>query len=197
MPSTSDILRDIPDAFDSERLTIRSPRPGDGAELNAAVLESWAELRPWLPWTVTKPTVEESESTMRQAYARFVTREDLWLLLFLKKSNTLVGSSGLHVRDWNVPRFEIGYWLRTRFTGQGYMTEAVRAIAEFGFGALGAQRLEIHCDRLNQSSVAVARRAGFKLEGALHHHHRHHLTGELRDIMLFARLAGDYLTNCL
>jgi ribosomal-protein-serine acetyltransferase len=190
MASTSHILRDIPDTFDSQRLTIRSPRPGDGSELNAAVLESWAELRPWLPWTLTKPTIAESESTMRQAHAKFLTREDLWLLLFLKKSNTLVGSSGLHVRDWSVPRFEIGYWLRTRFAGQGYMTEAVLAIADFAFGVLDAQRLEIRCDSLNEPSAAVARRAGFAEEGILRHEHRHHLSGELRDILLFARLPG-------
>jgi ribosomal-protein-serine acetyltransferase len=191
MASTNHILRDIPDTFDSQRLTIRSPRPGDGPELNAAVLESWAQLRPWLPWTVTKPTVEESETTMRRAHAKFLTREDLWLLLFLKKSNTLVGSSGLHVRDWSVPRFEIGYWLRTGFAGQGYMTEAVLAIAEFGFDVLGAHRLEIRCDSLNQPSAAVALRAGFTLEGTLRHQFRHHLTAELRDTLLFSRLPGE------
>jgi ribosomal-protein-serine acetyltransferase len=191
MASTDHILRDIPDSFDSERLTIRSPRPGDGPELNAAVLESWAQLRPWLPWALTKPTVEESESTMRRAHAKFLTREDLWLLIFLKKSNTLVGSGGLHVRDWSVPRFEIGYWLRTRFAGHGYMTEAVLAIADFGFDVLGAHRLEISCDSLNQRSAAVALRAGFTLEGTLRHQLRHHLTAELRDVLLFARLPGE------
>jgi ribosomal-protein-serine acetyltransferase len=191
MASTDHILRDIADSFDSERLTIRSPRPGDGPELNAAVLDSWAQLRPWLPWTLTKPTVEESESTVRRAHAKFLTREDLWLLIFLKNSHTLVGSSGLHVRDWSVPRFEIGYWLRTRFAGHGYMTEAVLAIADFGFDVLRAHRLEIHCDSLNQRSAAVALRAGFTLEGTLRHQQRHHLTGELRDVMLFARLPGD------
>lgn len=32
------ILRDFPDAFESERLLIRSPRPGDGLALNEATL---------------------------------------------------------------------------------------------------------------------------------------------------------------
>ena len=49
------ILHDIPLSFTSERLTIRCPQPGDGAALNAAVLESLAELRPWLPWAQQAP----------------------------------------------------------------------------------------------------------------------------------------------
>ncbi|QSO52916.1 hypothetical protein JZ785_03040 [Alicyclobacillus curvatus] len=37
---------DFPEEFDTERLVIRSPRWGDGAELNAAIRESIEELRP-------------------------------------------------------------------------------------------------------------------------------------------------------
>jgi RimJ/RimL family protein N-acetyltransferase len=66
-----------------------------------------------------------------------------------------------------VPKFEIGYWCRTRFSGQGYTTEAVRAIAAFAFEALGAKRVEIRCDPLNRPSARVAERAGFRLEGGL------------------------------
>ncbi len=46
---TTSILRDFPHGFDSERLTIRCPLPGDGAALLEAIVESQAELAPWLP----------------------------------------------------------------------------------------------------------------------------------------------------
>ena len=65
------ILRDIPASFETERLTIRVPQPGDGAEVNAAVLESLDALRPWMPWAAGEPpTVEESEANLREALAK-------------------------------------------------------------------------------------------------------------------------------
>src|SRR5690554_970438 len=138
------ILRDFPDSFDTDRLTIRSPRAGDGAELNAALRESWSELQAWMPWAAGEPpTVEESEARMREARARFLQRENLWLLLFLKGTQTLVGSSGLHRINWDVPRFEIGYWVRTFYSGKGYITEAVQGITSFAFDVLRARRVEI------------------------------------------------------
>jgi ribosomal-protein-serine acetyltransferase len=124
---------------------------------------------------------------VRQARARFLQREDLWLLLLLKGTHTLVGGSGLHAINWDVPRFEIGYWVRRRFAGQGYITEAVRGITRFAFETLGARRVEIRCDAHNERSQAVAKRAGYKLEATLH---SHSLTpdGELRDTLIFVRL---------
>ena len=78
-----------------------------------------------------------------------------------------MGGSRLLRIDWEVPKFEIGYWLRTRFAGQGYMTEAVGCITDFAFDRLGARRVEIRCDSLNRRSARVAERAGFCLEGEL------------------------------
>jgi RimJ/RimL family protein N-acetyltransferase len=89
------------------------------------------------------------------------------LLLFLKGTNTLVGSSGLHRMDWSEPKFEIGYWCRTRFTGNGYVTEPVRGITTFAFEHLGARHVAIRCDALNRKSARVAERAGYTLEGEL------------------------------
>lgn len=166
------LLLEIPESFDTDRLTIRAPRPGDGAELNAAVLESQAELKPWMPWAQTLPTADESEANIRQAVARFIAREDLRLLLFLKGTGTLVGSSGLHRIDWNVPRFEIGYWLRTTYSGRGLMTEAVGGITAFAREKLGARRVEIRMADTNVRSWKVAERAGFPLEATLHHDKR-------------------------
>lgn len=185
------ILLDIPESFDSERLTIRAPRFGDGAEINAAIIESLDSLRPWMAWVHPQPpTVEDSEAFARQSRVRFLEREGFALLLWLKSTGTLVGSSGLHVRDWNVPMFEIGYWCRKQFEGKGYVTEAVNAITQFGFEALKAERIIIRCDERNTRSAAIARRCGYTLEGIMRHDSCG-VDGDLRDTMLFARLQED------
>ena len=74
------ILRDFPDAFETEQLLSRSPLPGDAAEVYAAVGESLEELKPWMPWARQKLTVEEEN--LRRARAAFLERSDLMLLLF-------------------------------------------------------------------------------------------------------------------
>ena len=181
------LLLDFPDTFETERLTIRAPRAGDGTEVNAAVLESLTELRPWMPWARTAPTLKESEANIRGAVAKFLSREDLRLLLFIKKTGTLVGSSGLHRIDWSVPRFEIGYWARTSYAGRGYMTEAVTGITTFARDHLGARRVEIRMDARNERSWRVAERAGFTLEGVIRHERRA-LDGTLADGRIYAKI---------
>ena len=181
------LLLDFPDHFETDRLLIRAPRPGDGPTVSAAIHESHAELRAWMPWAVELQPVEETESVMRRMAAAFIKREDLMLLLFRKSDGLFVGSSGLHRIDWSVPRFEIGYWIRTSLSGNGYMTEAVNGITDFAFGTLKAERVEIRCDANNQRSAAVAKRAGYPLEACLHHDARG-TDGALRDTLIFARL---------
>lgn len=187
MTTTPPILRDFPASFESERLVIRTPRPGGGAELNAAILETLDDLQPWMPWVTPVPTVGQSEEYCRGAYAKFIARSDLPLQLFLKDDVTFVGGSGLHPRDWDVPSFEIGYWCRRRFQGQGYISEAVHAITRFGFETMGANRIQIRRDADNLRSRRVAERAGYALEATLHNEARK-TDGSLANTLVLARV---------
>ncbi|HTE21104.1 MAG TPA: GNAT family protein [Armatimonadota bacterium] len=188
---TSPILKEVPEAFETERLLIRAPRFGDGAAVNAAIQETFEELRPWMPWARQRPTVEESEMYVREAYCNFLQRKELGLLLFLKGTETLVGASGLHRIRWDIPRFEIGYWRRSGFQGQGYVTEAVRGLTVYGFEVLGARRVEIRCDARNGPSRRVAERVGYRLEGTLRSDDLSP-DGEPRDTLVFSLLPEEY-----
>jgi RimJ/RimL family protein N-acetyltransferase len=121
------IISSIPESFESNRLLIRAPIWNDGLQLNEAIRESIDDLRPWMPWAQNVPAPEESEINIRRARLKFLERTDLRLLLTLKVTGKLIGSSGLHRIDWQSLKFEIGYWVRTSFGGQGYITEAVEA----------------------------------------------------------------------
>ncbi len=179
------ILMDFPESFETERLLIRSPLPGDGPEMHAAVRESIEDLSPWMAWPKEHRTVEDSEANARRARVAFLQRSELRLHLYLKGTETLVGSSGLQRIDWVVPKFEIGYWCRTGFTGRGYITEAVLGITAFAFDALGARRVEIRCDSRNLPSARVAERAGYLLEGELRNNEVGN-DGSARDTLIFA-----------
>lgn len=184
------LLLDVPESFESDRLTIRAPRAGDGTEMNAAVQETFDDLKPWMPWARQMPTLEESETYVRRAQCEFLAREDLVMLLFLKGTNALVGGSGLHRIDWDIPKFEIGYWCRKRFQGQGYISESTEAIARFAFETLGARRVEVRCDSKNIRSRRIPDRLGFKLEGTLRNNTLS-TSGELRDTLVFAKIRDD------
>jgi RimJ/RimL family protein N-acetyltransferase len=184
------LLLEFPDSIETERLTIRAPRVEDAAEVAAAVTESLPELRPWMPWATEPPTSEFEIGRLRQAAANWLTRKDLLLHLFLKNTSTFVMGSGLHRIDWEAGKFEIGYWVRTKFMGQGFVTEAVNGITAFAFKHLHANRVEIRCDASNIRSAAVAKRCGFLLEGILRHDSVD-VTGQLRSTMIFSKLSAN------
>src|SRR5690606_19870126 len=125
------ILFDFPGQFETERLIIRAPKPGDGKVVYDAINASMNELQPWMEFAQKPPVETEVEENIRESYIRFLKREDLRLLVFLKETGEFVASSGLHRIDWSIPRFEIGYWIDSRFSGKGYMTEAVQGIVDF------------------------------------------------------------------
>lgn len=178
------------DTLASPRLTIRTPRPGDGAELFTAVSESLAALREFstsFAWTLAEPSPEASEAYCLEAHANFVARLDLPMLLLLKESGTIVGSSGLHRIDWKVPRFEVGFWGRSGYTGRGLITEGVAAIVDFAFAVLGAHRVECFPDDLNLRSCRLCERIGFALEGVMRHE-RVDASGRLRNTRVYAKI---------
>lgn len=178
----------LPEQIESDRLIIRVAKPGDGPMFNAAIVESLPELSPWLGWVSPAPTVEQSESSCRRAFARFLLNEDLMALFILKQGGELVGGSGLHDADWQLRHFEVGYWGRTRFMGQGLVTEGVRALASHALTALGASRVFLTTDERNVRSWRLAERAGFELEGTLRND-RKNLEGTLRNTRVYSRVA--------
>ena len=176
---------EIPEEIVSERLSLRAPHPRYAAEMNAAIAESLPELRRWMPWAQTLPTLPESRQQQIQAREAFLAREDLQLILF--QGDRIIGSSGLHRIDWDIPKFEIGYWVRTPDSGRGYATEAVEALERFAFDSLGARRIEIRSATTNWASRAIPERLGYQLEGILRSDSRH-ADGSLRDTAVYARI---------
>lgn len=189
---TNPLLIDVPERLQTARLLLRVSQAGDGAVVCEAVRESLDRLRPWMPWAQTAPEPEQQEQHQRRSRAAFLLRDDLTWLMFERLGDgegLFVGGVGLHRIDWDVPRFEVGYWVRTGFEGQGLVAEAVRALTRLAFDRLAAARVEIRMDGTNLASRRVAERCGYTLEGVLRHNG---LTpaGALRDTCVYARVRG-------
>ena len=160
----------IPLELQTQRLLLRCPRAGDGALVHASVVESLDKLREFpasLPWAMEAPSVEQSEAYCQDARARFLARTSFPFLAFLKEEATHVANLALHDVNWSVPKCEIGYWVRSSVAGRGLMTEAVAALATFGFHTLRMRRIQALPEAGNIRSCRVCERVGFVLEGTL------------------------------
>lgn len=141
-----------------------------------------------MKWAQEELAEYDSEFGIRQSYIQFLSREKLRFLVFLRSTGQFVAATSLHSIDWDVRRFEIGYWIDTRFSGNGYMTEAVQGLCDFAFSVLHARRLEIRCDTRNSSSIKIPRRLQFELEGILRADDVSADGQELRDTYVFSKL---------
>jgi RimJ/RimL family protein N-acetyltransferase len=164
------ILLDIPNEFQTERLLLRAPRPGDGALLHGSVLETLDELRRFpssMPWALAEQSVASAEEYVRRGAAGWILRSEFPLLAFRLDTGEHVVNCGIHRFNWETRVFEIGWWCRRRFQGQGYASEAARGATEFAFRHLGARRVWCGADDANVRSWRVAERIGFAHEGTL------------------------------
>lgn len=187
------ILRDIPEQIETERLIIRVPRAGDGQAIYEAVKESHDRLKPWFPWAKNVLTLEEYEVLVRTKQGEFQLKKDIMLFIFLKENGKMIGSTGLHPRDWSVPKFEIGYWIRSGYEGKGYVIETVNGLTKFAFETVGAKRVLIRCDARNERSRSVAERAGYTYEGTFRNFERcHDDESQMTDMLYFSMIDSDY-----
>ncbi|HTR32710.1 MAG TPA: GNAT family protein [Gaiellaceae bacterium] len=84
---------------------------------------------------------------------------------------------------------EIGYLLAPEARGRGAATRAVSLLTAWGFGPLGLERLELRIDTENESSIRVAERAGYRLDGVLRS--LHFKEGGRADTGVWSRLSHD------
>ncbi|NLM30423.1 MAG: GNAT family N-acetyltransferase [Methanomicrobiales archaeon] len=89
----------------------------------------------------------------------------------LARSGRLIGSIRLQIDRMNA-RGELGFWIGRPFWGQGYATEAVRAVIGYGFSDLGLNRIYgMHFAR-NPASGRVMEKCGMVHEAHLREHVR-------------------------
>lgn len=164
--------------LDTERLIIRPLVAKDLAAVHAISNECFGEIslderREWLMWQIMNYTA--LARLWQPPYGdRAITR---------KADGRLIGMVGL-VQSWgpfdllpsfqrllkesppNLSRPEMGlFWaLAGDARGQGYATEAARALIDYAFGMLHLARIVATTDHDNAASIAVMRRLGMTVE---------------------------------
>jgi ribosomal-protein-alanine N-acetyltransferase len=106
------------------------------------------------------------------------------------KSGTLIGTISIHSVHDTFERGEVGYAIAKPYWNQGYMTEALMAVVDFGLGVIGFNRLEAHHSVYNPASGAVLIKCGFQHEGVLRQYYRSN--DGLQDASIYAILKKDW-----
>jgi len=86
---------------------------------------------------------------------------DNWTIC-LKESDAPVGTAGFIRWERGQHIGEIGFILTSPHTGKGYMTEALKAILNFGFTKMGLLRIEAKSLSDNMASLGVLNRIGMQ-----------------------------------
>ena len=111
-------------------------------------------------------TLDEARE-MYESYLRPGFENHFRVIIEDKETGTFMGTIGLYKYTSAHKRAEIGYDLLKDYWGNGYITESVRAIINYGFNDLGLIRIEATVDPENSRSIRVLERTGFKHEGTL------------------------------
>ena len=157
----------LPMPIFTPRLEIRPPQKKDAKAINEGTIESLSELKVFMPWALKAPSMDETDEVVEGMMKKWEEQSDFTLSIFCKETGKLIGGTGLHRFDLDVPRFEIGYWCRTSETGKGYITESTTALLHYAFKELKARRVEIRCDSDNKASEAIMKKCGLDYEGRL------------------------------
>ena len=146
--------RSIP-VLETERLTLRAPRHEDVKAI--AVLANdrrIAENTARIPHPYCVADAEQFIAT--------VNRRDDEACFVLMLNGTLIGACGIDPRDDGA---ELGYWLGAGYWGRGLMTEAARAVIDYGFGDLRHETVQAGARVSNPASRRVLEKCAFQWTG--------------------------------
>ena len=165
----------LPDHFESERLRLRSYRPGDGPLFYAVGQKNRAHLEQFEAENVILSAKDEAaaEAIVCELANDWQARKCFFIGAFDKRTGEFVAQVYVGMANPDLPEYEIGYFVDKEHEGQGYVTEAASAAIQFVFEQLGASRLRLACDDTNERSYRVAERCGLIREGHSRENKRH------------------------
>ena len=164
-PASASPLPAFPAPLRGRRIVLRPFEPTDPRDMQEAVEETRPALLLFVPWGDQHRDEANTAGFLRRAREDFDARKSFAWAIHAIESGRFLGGCGLHGKDLRARAFEIGYWIRASAEGRGYVQEAVRVVTAAGFDHLGAHRVELCLDSINDRSRRVAERAGFVHEG--------------------------------
>ena len=87
-------------------------------------------------------------------------------------------------------RAEIGYMILPQYQGKGYVTEAIKAVMEYGFNQMNLHSIEAVIDPENYASEKVLQKIGFVKEAHILENELY--DGKFWDTVIYSMLKRNY-----
>lgn len=156
IPTPTPSLREPrPCVLETGRLTLRKPALADVNDIaRLANDRRVAEMTARLPHPYTRDDAARFVTSLAQAH------ETVFLI---ETDFEPVGMVGVDWRDRDAP--ELGYWLGVAHWGNGYATEAARAVIDFTFEEYAIGQMVSAARVVNPASRNVLEKCGFQWTG--------------------------------
>jgi RimJ/RimL family protein N-acetyltransferase len=142
-------------ALKTERLVLRAPRPDDAAALVRLLADRRIAINTArIPYPYGTADAED--------FIASVNRFDGEATFAITLDAMVIGVCGIEPREGGP---EIGCWIGVSHWGQGYATEAVRALIDHAFADLAHETLQAGTRVSNPASRRVLEKCGFQWTG--------------------------------
>jgi [ribosomal protein S5]-alanine N-acetyltransferase len=153
--------------YDTDRLVLRSLHENDARQVNEYIVRKKIFLSLWEP---ARDEIYYSEHGVRELMKKQIDelaqRKGIYLYIFLKNSQKLIGSIGVsHIINGAFQSCFLGYKLDEQEINKGYMTEALSRVIDICFHEYNLHRIEANVIPENERSIRVLKKLGFVEEG--------------------------------
>lgn len=148
----------------TERLVIRRFTPDDIQDVLGFVSQPSVAKATSQRILATKEGVREYID-LQNSYQPFEENKVFELAIERKEDSKVMGFVGMIFEGGELG--EMGWVLGEEYRGQGYATEAARALMDYGFRSLGLHRIHADTSTNNTPAWKVMERLGMKREGML------------------------------
>jgi ribosomal-protein-alanine N-acetyltransferase len=182
-----------PVRLETKRLYLRPYQAGDGPWYYAVGQRNHDHLMRYASENVVMSiqSEQEAESIVQELAAEWAARRSFFLGAFDQTSDEFLAQIYVGPVNWDLPEFDIGFFIDRDHEGQGFVTEAVQATLRFLFDTLQAHRVRLECDDTNLRSRCVAERCGFVLEGH-RRENKKNADGTLSGTLCFGLLRNEF-----
>lgn len=141
----------------------------DAPAIVAAIQESLPELHRFMPWSHAEGAMDLDAQRKRlvDRMRAYWSNEDFVFGLFSSDNKIYFGSFGLHRRTLNTHALEIGFWLHSKYAGQGITTHVTKVLIALCFEYFACDRVQCGFRDGNIGSQRVFEKVGFRMEGKL------------------------------
>jgi ribosomal-protein-alanine N-acetyltransferase len=172
----------------TERLRLRQLRDDDAKAMMA--LFGDPHILRFLNMPPTD-TIAKARALIDWFHGNYERQEAVQWAIALHGDDRMIGTCGTYAWDRENRHVDIGYHIRYDHWGQGYATEATRALLGWCFARLDVHRIQADCTDGNIASERVMLKCGFRLEGIWRESCWEH--GRFVDIKQFGLLRHEYV----